>query len=197
MGESIINNFKNDLDYSMEDEIFETFYREKFSNIKEIRFEENLNKQLKGIDKTIIFNSGYEITIDEKKRRVDYNDILIELVSNKGTKRQGWLFTTQCDYIAYAIMPKKTIYLIPTTLLKLAWVENQIKWESNYKKIEAKNKDNNGREFITISIPIPIKVLLEGLQKQMVHIVSLGKEIPKTYWEEQLELLKVKLPWED
>jgi len=110
MGESIINNFKNDLDYSMEDEIFETFYREKFSNIKEIRFEENLNKQLKGIDKTIIFNSGYEITIDEKKRRVDYNDILIELVSNKGTKRQGWLFTTQCDYIAYAIMPKKTIF---------------------------------------------------------------------------------------
>ena len=197
MGESIINNFKNDLDYSMEDEIFETFYREKFSNIKEIRFEENLNKQLKGIDKTIIFNSGYEITIDEKKRRVDYNDILIELVSNKGTKRQGWLFTTQCDYIAYAIMPKKTIYLIPTTLLKLAWVENQIKWESNYKRIEAKNKDNNGREFITISIPIPIKVLLEGLQKQMVYIVSLEKEIPKTYWEEQLELLKVKLPWED
>jgi len=197
MGESIINNFKNDLDYSMEDEIFETFYREKFSNIKEIRFEENLNKQLKGIDKTIIFNSGYEITIDEKKRRVDYNDILIELVSNKGTKRQGWLFTTQCDYIAYAIMPKKTIYLIPTTLLKLAWVENQIKWESNYKRIEAKNKDNNGREFITISIPIPIKVLLEGLQKQMVHIVSLGKEIPKTYWEEQLELSKVKAPWED
>jgi len=197
MGESIINNFKNDLDYSMEDEIFETFYREKFSNIKEIRFEENLNKQLKGIDKTIIFNSGYEITIDEKKRRVDYNDILIELVSNKGTKRQGWLFTTQCDYIAYAIMPKKTIYLIPTTLLKLAWVENQIKWESNYKRIEAKNKDNNGREFITISIPIPIKVLLEGLQKQMVHIVSSEKEIPKTYWEEKLELLKVKLPWED
>jgi len=197
MGESIINNFKNDLDYSMEDEIFETFYREKFSNIKEIRFEENLNKQLKGIDKTIIFNSGYEITIDEKKRRVDYNDILIELVSNKETKRQGWLFTTQCDYIAYAIMPKKTIYLIPTTLLKLAWVENQIKWESNYKKIEAKNKDNNGREFITISIPIPIKVLLEGLQKQMVHIVSSEKEIPKTYWEEKLELLKVKLPWED
>jgi len=31
----------------------------------------------------------------------------------------------------------------------------------------------------------------------MVHIVSLEKEIPKTYWEEKLELLKVKLPWED
>lgn len=164
MGQPIINDFHADLEYSMDDELFNKFYRKQFAGIKEIRFEDSMEKQLKGIDKTLIFESGYQVTVDEKKRRVDYGDILLELISNKKTNRRGWLYTAQCDYIAYAVVPAKVIYFLPTTLLKMVWYENGNQWEKLFKKVEA---INNG--YITVSIPIPTNILLETLKNKMIN----------------------------
>lgn len=158
-----MNDFKTDLEYSMDDAVFDNFYKSNFPGLKEIRFEDNLQKQIKGIDKTLIFKSGLEITIDEKKRRVDYGDILLELYSNKETKRKGWLYTAQCDYMAYAIIPKKKIYFLPMVLLKITWNENGAKWMNLYKSIEAINKN-----YTTLSIAIPTNVLLDALRKKMI-----------------------------
>ena len=164
MGQPIINDFKADLKYSMEDEMFNNFYLREFPNVREIKTEKDIKKQFKGIDKTLVFDSGLEITIDEKKRRVDYGDILLELLSNKETGRKGWLYTAQCDYIAYAVMPIKTIYFLPMILLKMAWWENRVKWEKRYEKKEAKNKG-----YTTVSIPIPTNVLLNAIESKIVN----------------------------
>lgn len=168
MGEPIINDFHADLEYSMDDELFNTFYKNQFAGLKQIKAEHSMEKQFKGIDKTLIFHSGYQVTIDEKKRRVDYGDILLELISNKATNRRGWLYTAQCDYIAYAVVPAKVIYFLPTTLLKMVWYENSKEWEGKYKKVEA---INNG--YVTISIPIPTSILLNTLKDKMINRFNL------------------------
>lgn len=159
-----MNNFKVDLEYSLEErenEIFDNFYYRVFPGIKNIHFAEDMKTQRKGIDKVIIFKSGNFFTIDEKKRRKDYGDILLELWSVNDKKR-GWLYTTQCDYIVYAIMPTKKIYLLPTILLKMAWKENQKEWENKYKKLKAQNEN-----YITTSIAIPTQILLQAISKQI------------------------------
>ena len=158
------NDFKADLQYSMDDELFNNFYRKEFPNIKEIRFEGSLNKQFKAIDKTLIFESGYEITVDEKKRRVDYGDILLELLSNKESGRKGWLYTAQCDYIAYAVVPTKIIYFLPTTLLKMVWWENNKIWQEKYSLKEAINKG-----YTTVNIPIPTNELLDAIRSKIIN----------------------------
>ena len=89
-----MNNFKADLQYSLEErenEMFDNFYYRIFPNIAEIKFCEDMETQRKGIDKIIIFKNGNSFTIDEKKRRVDYGDILLELWSVYEKRKRGWL----------------------------------------------------------------------------------------------------------
>ena len=140
--------------------MFNEFYYKAFPNIKEIEFCEDMERQRKGFDKIIHFNNGNWFAIDEKKRRVDYGDILLEIWSVDNRKR-GWLYTCQCDYIVYAIMPTKKIYLLPTLLLKKAWITNRDKW-IKYKPIIA---PNNG--YVTESRAIEIKELLSAISYEM------------------------------
>lgn len=158
----MINDFKTDLEYSEDDKVFDDFYKKMFPNLKSIDFCEDLDTQFKGIDKIITFKNGGIVTIDEKKRRVDYGDILLELYSNYQTKRRGWLFTAQCDYIAYAIMPSKTVYLLPSLLLKTAWIKNKEEWLKKHKIINANNET-----YTTRCIAIPTDELLLAVNQQM------------------------------
>jgi len=158
-----VNDFSVDLEYSLdssEDKMFNEFYYKAFPNIKEIEFCEDMERQRKGFDKIIHFNNGNWFAIDEKKRRVDYGDILLEIWSVDNRKR-GWLYTCQCDYIVYAIMPTKKIYLLPTLLLKKAWITNKDKW-IKYKPIIAINDG-----YVTESRAIEIKELLSAISYEM------------------------------
>jgi hypothetical protein len=158
-----VNDFKTDLEYSLDssdNEIFDNFYYKVFPNLKEIEFCEDMERQRKGFDKILHFNNGNWFAIDEKKRRENFGDILLEIWS-VDKKKRGWLFTTQCDYIVYAIMPTKKIYLLPTILLKRAWLTNQDKW-INYKPIISKNKG-----YVTESRAIKPKELLNAISEEM------------------------------
>jgi len=158
-----VNDFKVDLEWSLdssEDELFNDFYYKAFPNIKEIEFCEDMERQRKGFDKIIHFQNGNWFAIDEKKRRVDYGDILLEIWS-VDKKKRGWLYTCQCDYIVYAIMPTKKIYLLPTLLLKKAWITNKDKW-INYKPIIARNKT-----YVTESRSIKTDELLSAISNEM------------------------------
>jgi len=160
-----VNDFRTDLEWSLdsaEDTLFNDFYYKAFPNIKEIEFCEDIERQRKGFDKIIHFNNGNWFAIDEKKRRVDYGDILLELWS-VDRKKRGWLYTCQCDYIVYAIMPTNKIYLLPTVLLKRAWITNKDKW-INMKPIIAQN---NG--YVTESRAIKINELLNAIAKEMCN----------------------------
>jgi hypothetical protein len=160
-----VNDFKTDLQYSLDQrecDMFDTFYKRAFPGLIDIELVEDMERQRKGIDKVLHFGSGYAVTIDEKKRRTDYGDILLELWSKYEDKKRGWLYYSQCDYIVYAVMPSKTAYLLPVFLLKKAWQTNKGQWLQNYK---TKASRNDG--YTTMNIPIPTDVLMDGIMAEM------------------------------
>ena len=159
------NDFHTDLRYSLDnrdDETLNDFYRKAFPFAVEIEFCQDLSLQKKGIDKLIHLSNGNTLTIDEKKRRRDYGDILLELWSNKERNTPGWLQYSQCDYIVYAILPAKKVYLLPTLLLQMAWKNNKREWLTAYPKTLA----NNGY-YNTENIAIPADVLLHAISAEM------------------------------
>jgi len=167
-----LNDFHTDLKYSLDnrdDESLNAFYTKAFPLAESVEFCEDLRLQKKGIDKIIHFSSGKTVTVDEKKRRKDYGDILLELWSDKERKTPGWLFYSECDYIVYAIIPAKTAYLLPVMLLQMAWRNNKADWRKAYKR---KYADNGF--YQTENIAIPSNVLLDAISKEMKKHIDLA-----------------------
>ncbi|OPY59418.1 MAG: hypothetical protein A4E55_00230 [Pelotomaculum sp. PtaU1.Bin035] len=167
-----MNDFRTDLKYSLderENEIFDRFYYRVFPGLKLIELVTDLELQRKGIDKILHFKSGKQVTIDEKKRRVDYGDILLELWSIWEQRKRGWLYTCQCDYIVYAVMPVKAVYLLPAFLLKRAWLTNCHDWSKIYRIVDAKNN-----WYVTKSIAIPVNILLNAISHEMQQRLTGG-----------------------
>jgi hypothetical protein len=158
-----MNNFRDDLAFSHSAEglkIWNEIYDSAFPNYLSMNNQrENGQLQHAGIDRTIILNSGKAIYIDEKVRRVDYGDILLEYVSNDQKNTKGWaekpLF---CDYIAYAILPSGRCFLLPVPQLQKAWKENKDNWLKAYGTKKADNHFYN-----TLNCPIPTDVLLHSI----------------------------------
>jgi len=164
-----LNDFHADLKYSLEnrdDITLNDFYKKAFPLAESVAFCEDLTLQKKSIDKIIRFKNGKSVTVDEKKRRVDYGDILLELWSNKERKKAGWLFYSECDYIVYAVLPAGVAYLLPVLLLQMAWKNNRAEWERSYKKHLADNK-----LYRTENIAIPTNVLLYAISAEMKKAV--------------------------
>jgi hypothetical protein len=188
-----LNEFHVDLKYSQdktEDQIINDFYRKFFPNMKEVKATSNFNltAQKSGIDKIITLNNGKEIKIEEKKRRTDYGDILLEEWSNFEKKKKGWTGDPgkTSDYIIYVILPK--IYIFPYDILQLAWRENYFTWlnkakdnKDGFKYVEAPNPG-----YTTTNVAVPINILFEAIQnimKQNINIIpeklqSIKKERP-------------------
>lgn len=167
--QSKINDFKIDLEYSLQArdlEMFDNFYKRIFGNqLIKIENVSDLDLQKKGVDKILYFNSGRKLLIDEKKRRVDFGDIAIELWHESPTmKKPGWVFNTHTDYFVYAIIPSKKCYLLPAIILKL-FVKNKFDYiQKTYQKVVAQNKG-----YQTISYAIPPKMLLLHLREFMEY----------------------------
>ncbi len=154
-----MNNFKEDLEYSyIDDDILNSVYKKFFITVKEIQTITNLAMQKRGIDKIITLTNGKTITIDEKKRRTKYNDILIEEWSSFEHETHGWIRKIECDYVVYIFMTTKEVYFLPVFLLKRAWLNNRDEWKKVYKRIEAINEN-----YTTISWAIPIDVLIKAM----------------------------------
>ena len=120
-----------------------------------------------GIDRVITLNSGKTLTVDEKVRYSEYDDILLERWSNEAKKVPGWVQKDlACDYIAYAFVNSQRCYLLPFPQLRLAWLRNGRDWIAKYPRIAADNGS-----YITASVAVPIPVLFDALNKAM-----------KVYW---------------
>lgn len=162
------NYFDKDLEYSLnnsDDDLFDSFYKRIFPNITKIEFCSDLETQKKGIDKIIYFKNGNKFTLDEKKRRRWYGDILLEIWSDNKIRKPGWLLKSTCDYIVYAVMPTRKIYLLPNILLKKAYITNKDKWLS-YKPIFAHNP-----KYITESRAVPVNELLTAISIEMEQTI--------------------------
>lgn len=164
-----LNDFTVDLEHSLNDESFDKFYLHAFpmaESVETILFNENPAIQRRGIDKVVHFKNGNKITIDEKMRRIDYGDILLELYhqgeSTGGRKKMGWLYKNHCDYIAYLVEPTGKVYLLPLLLLQMAYKRNRGLWEKLYPTRKAENKG-----YTTFSISIPARVLLDAIKGEL------------------------------
>jgi hypothetical protein len=126
-----------------------------------------------GIDRSIVLEDGTVLTVDEKVRRENWPDILIEHWSDKQRRIPGWGHRDKaltCDYIAYALIPSQTCYLLPYQLLRRAinlnihtWWNKAGKRESGFRRVEAKN-----RTYTTVSYAVPTEILLSAIRDCLV-----------------------------
>jgi len=157
------HDFKERLNWSEEqsDEPFwEEVYKKAFPNMVSLAMcPGDTQSQRLGIDRVVVLSSGRVLKIDEKKRAKVYSDILLEYVSVDRTGALGWIEKDlQIDYLAYAFMPIKRVYLFDWCMLRRAWDHYKDKWMAEYQPKEAQNST-----YKTISLPIPIKVLMDAV----------------------------------
>lgn len=120
-----------------------------------------------GIDRSVVIENGKVYYIDEKVRRAHYTnqcpegDILLEEWSSEEKKVPGWAIKPLwADYIAYAIIPIQTCFLMPVTQMQEAWRRNAEQWKAKYKKCSAPNFN-----YTTIGWAIPIPELYREIGK--------------------------------
>jgi hypothetical protein len=113
-----------------------------------------------GIDRILTLKSGRVIKIDEKVRSKWYGDILLERFSDEARKIAGWIQKPlDCEFIAYAVVPIETCWLLPTLQLQQAWRCFGREWIKRYpKEIRAHNSS-----YITLSTAVPPDVLVAGI----------------------------------
>lgn len=117
-----------------------------------------------GIDRVLTLASGKTLTVDEKVRAEEYDDILLEYWSDEHRKVRGWVAKDlACDFIAYAFERSGRCYLLPFQELRRAWRANCREWVSSYRRIEAKN-----RGYVTVSVPVPTIELLNAIRDSML-----------------------------
>lgn len=100
------------------------------------------------VDTILQIDDNESILIEEKFRRVDYGDLLVETksCSNIGYEKEGWIYTSQADYLVYVVDSKNVfkIYIINMNKLKDFFLKNKDKY------ISKRTQQINRTEFILI-----------------------------------------------
>lgn len=117
-----------------------------------------------GIDRVVVLKSGKTLTVDEKVRKEDWPDVLLERWSDVNRKTPGWIQKDlACDFIAYAYIPSRTCYLLPFVPLRRAWLTHGKDWIERHKEIRALNQG-----YVTASVAVPTDELFKALSGAMV-----------------------------
>lgn len=160
MGQSglAVHDFKKQLAYSetaSDEPFWDAVYRKAFPNmVNHMVCSGNTHSQRIGIDRLILLASGRVLSIDEKKRREEYDDILLEYVSVDTTGAPGWIEKDLAiDYIAYAFMRSRRVYLFDWLALRRAWSHYKSAWLGKYPKVTAQN---NGYKTLSLAVPIDV-----------------------------------------
>lgn len=175
---TILRDFGEDLEYSnaLSDEpVWADYYFRLFPDLAAaVKMPKDGPAQRHGIDRVLHFPSGLQLTVDEKKRRKDYGDILLELYSDFGRKTWGWTIDPNklCDYVAYAIPVSGKCFFLPYPLLREAFRLYWRGWSDAYKKrrgkpFEDSQNEKNGRRWTTRNVPVKWGMLKEALAQQM------------------------------
>ena len=149
--------FRDDLGYSHDARAgaaFDQFYRRVFGGAITITPVHDLRLQRRGVDKVLSLPDGREVRIDEKLRRKDYGDLLIEEFSDFDRQKPGWLSpAARSDFIAYAVEKGDSleIRLFWTRALRRKAARRWRVWLVRYGRKFAPN----GR-FRTSVLPVPL-----------------------------------------
>lgn len=148
----------------LDDAWWESIYRQAFPDFAGmVAVRQDGWAQRGGIDRLIVLASGRTLTVDEKARGEAWPDILLEYWSDEGRRVRGWVAKDlACDYIAYALAAAGVCYLLPFQDLRRAWRRHHKRWVREYREVRAYN---NG--YVTVSVAVPIEVLLAALSSGM------------------------------
>ena len=92
-----------------------------------------------GVDREIYLPHGKRITVDEKKRKRDWGDLLIEewSVGHKINghyvgKKVGWSLDPEkrCDFVAYAVPSAGKCFMLPFELTRRTCQDNLASWKT-------------------------------------------------------------------
>lgn len=127
--------------------------------------------QRAGIDRVLTLEDSTVVKIDEKVREETWPDILLEIWSRDWNGVPGWARKDlACDYIAYAMAPSRTCYLLPFQMLRRAVDQNYKAWDANARSKQFgfswRKADNPG--YVTWSIAVPTATLLNAIRDTMV-----------------------------
>jgi len=153
---TMIHDFKERLEYSesaSDEGFWDAVYHKAFPDMLWHKLcAGDTQSQRLGIDRLVFLKSGRVLAIDEKKREKVYSDILLEYLSNDQTGAPGWIEKDLLiDYLAYAFMPSRKVYLFPWDMLRRAWLHYKEEWLQKYKIPPARNEG-----YSTHSVAIPI-----------------------------------------
>lgn len=151
--EQKVYDFHEELAYSHEDEhVFDRFYKCLFPNLDDVHRYTDLKTQKRGIDVMLVIHENPYYTedksrnyvrmiyVDEKKDKGDRDTIFLEEYSDTEYGKMGWLFTAECDAIAYCIWPRKEFYWLPLRELRKAYFANYDEWHTQSKTWKIQNK---------------------------------------------------------
>ena len=155
-----VHDFQDELEFSVKasDEPFwDAIYRKAFPDmVSQTLCNGDTKSQRLGIDRVVVLASGRILKIDEKKRRQEYNDILLEYISVSTTGAPGWIERDLAiDYLAYAFMQSRRVYLFDWCMLRRVWLAHKDDWLKRYKIPPAQNSG-----YQTLSVAVPTKHLL-------------------------------------
>lgn len=160
-----VHNFRESLDWSNSKEVQEYWlqvYGKLFGDIGSISEVTGKNQaQRLGIDRVIVLKSGKILRIEEKTRKKDHEDILLEYESGHGDGK-GWANKKLlADYFAYG-MPSQA-YVWPYENFRRVWTKRKYKWIKEYKTIQVRNIG-----WTTKCIAVPIEVFQKEIMKTML-----------------------------
>lgn len=176
---TVIHDFRQQLEWS-EAAGYEPFwgavYKKAFPNlVNHMMCSGDTASQRMGVDRLLYLANGKIIAIDEKKRKEQYPDILLEYISVNTTGAPGWMNKDLAiDYLAYAFIPTKRCYLFPWPFLRRAWLHYRDQWieegekkSNGFRIVEAKNV-----KYKTLSVAVPIKAVQDAVQLAAIIDVS-------------------------
>ena len=142
----------------------EKFYQQFFgsvSNVSTKRINE-IDEQRKNYDVLITLDNGQFFKVKEKRDRYHHMwNIVLELWADVGRKK-GWLYTAQCDWLAYHFDVKNVTHMIPFPALKRAWDDYETEWRGEYRVMI---NESMRTEFILI----PLDVMWAAINDVMVY----------------------------
>jgi hypothetical protein len=161
-----------------DESFWEAVYREAFPDF--VGFLPNLDRneaQFRGVDRVILRGNDQVLRVDEKKRGRDYGDVLLEYLSVDTAGKAGWIEKDLAiDYLAYAFMPSRKVYLFPWLLLRRAWREHGGEWKrlgdqerEGFKTCKAQNDG-----YQTHSVAVPLDKLFRAISRASVIEVGLN-----------------------
>ncbi|OQB36864.1 MAG: hypothetical protein BWY09_01778 [Candidatus Hydrogenedentes bacterium ADurb.Bin179] len=133
-----------------------------------IRHSQNGDHQRLGIDTTVVMPNSKTYRIDEKLRRGEWTDILLEEYSDRDRHTLGWIIKpVLCDFFLYAVPAAGKAYLLPCGPLQAAWRANADQWRRTCKRITVDNHDPaTGRTWTSINWAVEENVLFPAIGAQ-------------------------------